>query len=111
MFSVTVIPLFFMCGFIGYPNGFTEEASKGLISLLKRRLHYLRLKQQTVACTYRGILQPTPQLVEDEGEMEEMDWQRDLSSEDEDDDDDEDDAEVGTQVTVVIPFDLTCTLT
>ncbi|XP_042604608.1 uncharacterized protein LOC109102519 isoform X4 [Cyprinus carpio] len=92
-----------------YPNGFTEEASKGLISLLKRRLHYLRLKQQTAACTYRGILQPTPQLVEDEGEMEEMDWQRDLSSEDEDDD--EDDAEVGTQVTVVIPFDLTCTLT
>ncbi|KAL1276161.1 hypothetical protein QQF64_035784 [Cirrhinus molitorella] len=36
----------------GYPNGFTEEGSKGLISLLKRRLHDLRLKQQTVACMY-----------------------------------------------------------
>ncbi|XP_051993319.1 uncharacterized protein LOC127651503 isoform X2 [Xyrauchen texanus] len=82
-----------------YPNGFTEEACKGLISLLKRRLHKLRLKQQTVACTYRGILEPTPRLVEeDEGEM---DWQCDLSSEDEDDDEDDNDndAEVGTQVT------------
>ncbi|XP_077063470.1 uncharacterized protein LOC143715555 [Siphateles boraxobius] len=87
-----------------YPNGFTEEASKGLISLLQRRLHNLRLKQQTVACIYRGILEPTPRLVdENEGEMEEMDWQHDLSSEDDDDDDDDDeednDAEVGTQVT------------
>ncbi|XP_016387372.1 uncharacterized protein LOC107723321 [Sinocyclocheilus rhinocerous] len=81
-----------------YPNGFTEEGSKGLISLLKRRLQDLRLKQQTVACTYRGILEPTPRLVEEEeGEMEEeMDWQHDISSEDEDEDDD---AEVGTQVT------------
>ncbi|XP_077065656.1 uncharacterized protein LOC143718478 [Siphateles boraxobius] len=85
-----------------YPNGFTEEVSKGLISLLQIRLHNLRLKQQTVACTYRGILEPTPRLVEeDEGEMEEMDWQHDLISEDDDDDDDEEDndAEVGTQVT------------
>ncbi|XP_077099980.1 uncharacterized protein LOC143750666 [Siphateles boraxobius] len=83
-----------------YPNGFTEEASRGLISLLKRRLHNLRFKQQTVACSYRGILEPTPRLVEeDEGEMEEMDWQRDLSSEDEDDDEEDNEAEVGTQVT------------
>ncbi|KAL1276441.1 hypothetical protein QQF64_036064 [Cirrhinus molitorella] len=82
------------------PNGFTEEGSKGLISLLKRRLQDLRLKQQTVACSYRGILEPTPRLVEvEEGEMEEeMDWQHDISSEDEDEDDDDedDDAEVGT---------------
>ncbi|KAL0146702.1 hypothetical protein M9458_058042, partial [Cirrhinus mrigala] len=80
-----------------YPNGFTEEGSKGLISLLKRRLHDLRLKQQTVACTYRAILEPTPRLVEEEeGEMaEEMDWQHDISS-DEEDEDEDDDAEVGT---------------
>ncbi|CAL8355831.1 unnamed protein product [Merluccius merluccius] len=77
-----------------YPNGFTEEGSMGLISLLKRRLQDLRLKQQTVTGTYRGILKPSPRLVEEEdGEMEEeMDWQCDNSSEDED----EDDAEVGT---------------
>ncbi|KAL0199388.1 hypothetical protein M9458_007928 [Cirrhinus mrigala] len=80
-----------------YPNGFTEEGSKGLISLLKRRQHDLRLKQQTVACTYRAILEPTPRLVEEEeGEMaEEMDWQHDISS-DEEDEDEDDDAEVGT---------------
>ncbi|KAK0138712.1 hypothetical protein N1851_024746 [Merluccius polli] len=77
-----------------YPNGFTEEGSMGLIGLLKRRLQDLRLKQQTVTGTYRGILKPSPRLVEEEdGEMEEeMDWQCDNSSEDED----EDDAEVGT---------------
>ncbi|CAM4655573.1 unnamed protein product [Leuciscus chuanchicus] len=75
----------------GYPNGFIEDGSKGLISLLKRRLQDLRLKQQTVACTYRGMVE------EEEGEMdEEMDWQRDISSENEDEDDK--DAEVGTQV-------------
>ncbi|KAL0159536.1 hypothetical protein M9458_043261, partial [Cirrhinus mrigala] len=63
--------------------------------LLKRRQHDLRLKQQTVACTYRGILEPTPRLVEEqEGEMaEELDWQHDISSDDEDEDDD---AEVRT---------------
>lgn len=86
-----------MCGLIGYPNGFTEEGSKGLISLLKRRVHDLRLKQKNVACTYRGILKPTPRLVEEEeGEMEEMDWQCDISSEDEEEEEDED--EVWTQV-------------
>lgn len=96
MFIMTVIPLLFVCGLLGYPNGFTEEGSKGLISLLKKRLHDLRLKQKTVACTYRGILEPSPRLVEEkEWEMEEeMDWQSDISSED-----DDDDAEVETQVT------------
>ncbi len=81
-----------MCGL---PNGFAEDGSKGLISLLKRRLHDLKLKQQTVACMYRGILESTPRLVEEEeGEMEEeMDWQRDISSED------DNDAEVRTQAT------------
>lgn len=84
-----------------YPNGFTEDGSKGLMCLLKKRLQDLRLKQQTVACTYKGILDPTSSLVEEEeGEMEEeMDWQNDLSSEDEDEDEDEDDAAVGTLVT------------
>ncbi|RXN35009.1 hypothetical protein ROHU_003915 [Labeo rohita] len=72
-----------------YPNGFTEEGFKGLISL-KRKLHDLRLKQQTVACTYRGVLEPTPRLVEEE--EGEIDWQHDISSDDEDEDDD---AEVG----------------
>ncbi|CAL8337664.1 unnamed protein product [Merluccius merluccius] len=70
-----------------YPNGFTEEGSKGLIGLLKRRLQDLTLKQQTVTGTNRGILKPSPRLVEEEdGEIEEeMDWQCDNSSEDEDD--------------------------
>nr|XP_055057891.1 uncharacterized protein LOC129442074 [Misgurnus anguillicaudatus]XP_055057892.1 uncharacterized protein LOC129442074 [Misgurnus anguillicaudatus] len=77
-----------------YPNGFTEDGCKGLLCLLKRRLQDLRLKQQTVACTYRGILEKTPRLLEEE-ELEieeEMDWQSDISSEDEDDE------ELGTHV-------------
>ncbi|XP_073729776.1 uncharacterized protein [Misgurnus anguillicaudatus] len=83
------------CTQIGsYPNGFTEDGCKGLLCLLKRRLQDLRLKQQTVACTNRGIHEKTPRLLEEE-ELEieeEMDWQSDISSEDEDDE------ELGTHV-------------
>ncbi|KAF3858823.1 hypothetical protein F7725_012024 [Dissostichus mawsoni] len=46
-----------------YPNGITEEGYKGLMCLLRRNLHDLRLKQQTVAGPYRGILEPSPRLV------------------------------------------------
>ena len=83
------------------PNGLTEEGSKGLISALKRRLHNLRLQQQTIAGTYRCTLKPNNRLVEEEDrEMEEdMDWQRGNSSE-EDSDEEEDDAENETQVTL-----------
>ncbi|KAK1900130.1 Tumor necrosis factor ligand superfamily member 10 [Dissostichus eleginoides] len=75
-----------------YPNGITEEGYKGLMCLLRRNLDDLRLKQQTVAGAYRGILGPSPRLVEEEDEdmEEEKDWQSDNSS------DDEDDAEEGT---------------
>ncbi|XP_046894585.1 uncharacterized protein LOC124479742 isoform X2 [Hypomesus transpacificus] len=75
------------------PNGLTEEGSKGLISALKRRLQDLRLKQQTIAGTYRCTLKPSNRLVEEEDrEMEEdMDWQRGNSSDD--DSDEEEDAE------------------
>ncbi|KAI9545903.1 hypothetical protein NQZ68_032616 [Dissostichus eleginoides] len=74
-----------------YPNGITEEGYKGLMCLLRRNLHDLRLKQQTVAGAYRGILEPSPRLVEEDEDMEEeKDWQSDNSS------DDEDDAEEGT---------------
>ena len=60
--------------------------------LLRRNLHDLRLKPQTVAGAYRGILEPSPRLVEDEDEdrEEEKYWQSDNSS------DEEDDAEEGT---------------
>ncbi|KAI9522394.1 hypothetical protein NQZ68_036310 [Dissostichus eleginoides] len=75
-----------------YPNGITEEGYKGLMCLLRRNLDDLRLKQQTVAGAYRGILGPSPRLVEEDDEdmEEENDWQSDNSS------DDEDDAEEGT---------------
>lgn len=84
------------------PNGLTEEGSKGLISALKRRLHNLRLQQQTIAGTYRCTLKPNNRLVEEEDrEMEEdMDWQRGNSSDEDDSDEEEDDAENGTQVTL-----------
>ncbi|KAK1905356.1 putative maltose O-acetyltransferase, partial [Dissostichus eleginoides] len=76
----------------GYPNGITEEGYKGLMCLLRRNLDDLRLKQQTVAGAYRGILEPSSRLVEEDDEdmEEEKDWQSDNSS------DDEDDAEEGT---------------
>lgn len=95
--SVGVVQLLFnypcTSVFIGYPNGFTEEGSKGLISLLKRRLQELRFKQQTVTGTYRAILLPNPSAVEEEAVAieEDMDWQHDNSSDDEYEDDDEDD--------------------
>ncbi|KAK1879146.1 Androglobin [Dissostichus eleginoides] len=73
-----------------YPNGITEEGYKGLMCLLRRNLHDLRLKQQTVAGAYRGILEPSLVEEEDEDREVEKDWQSDNSS------DDEDDAEEGT---------------
>ena len=93
MFSLTVFTLLYLSLYvwilllIGYPNGFTEKGSKGLICVLQRRLKDLKLKQRTVAGAYRGILEPGVRLVEEEdGELEEdMDSQSDDSSEDEDD--------------------------
>ncbi|KAL0966187.1 hypothetical protein UPYG_G00292040 [Umbra pygmaea] len=72
-------------------NGLSEEGSKGLICLLKKRRKELRQKQQTVAMSYRAAIGPGPWLVEEEEADEQMDWQHDSSSDDGDDDDDDED--------------------
>ena len=72
------------------PNGLTEEGSKGLISALKRRLHNLKLQQQTIAGTYRCTLKPNRLVEEEDREMEEdMDWQQGNSSDEDNSDEEE----------------------
>lgn len=80
---------------LGCFTGFSEEGSRGLICLLKRRLEDLRAEKKMVLNCYRAILhsEPSPWLEEEEEREteEERDWQHDSSSDDNDDDEDDDD--------------------
>lgn len=75
---------------LGCLTGFSEEGSRGILCLLKRRVEELRGQKKTVLNSYRAILQSeTIPWLGDEEEKEteeERDWQRDSSSDSEDDD-------------------------